>query len=146
MTWRARMSIARSQPRQQGHCQRYGENHSQLQCCHDTEYTCRALHNMRTVKPVKATNRIRRPPVVKDHWSQDQWMLFSPGNIVVNHQFSIGKGLRAYGIVFVEMLYFDSAVPLMLLHGIRYMRCVLYTLLCPVLYAYVLHVRCFCML
>ena len=43
---------------------------------------------------------------------------------VVNHQFSIGKGLRAYGIVFVEMLYFDSAVPLMLLHGIRYMRCV----------------------
>ena len=44
--------------------------------------------------------------------------------IVVNHQFSIGKGLRAYGIVFVEMLYFDSAVPLMLLHGIRYMRCV----------------------
>ena len=43
---------------------------------------------------------------------------------VVNHQFSIGKGLRAYGIVFVEMLYFDSAVPLMLLHGLRYMRCV----------------------
>ena len=43
---------------------------------------------------------------------------------VVNHQFSIGKGLRAYGIVFVEMLYFDSAVPLMLQHGIRYMRCV----------------------
>ena len=43
---------------------------------------------------------------------------------VANHQFSIGKGLRAYGIVFVAMLYFDSAVPLMLLHGIRYMRCV----------------------
>ena len=43
------------------------------------------------------------------------------------------------GIVFVEMLYFDSAVPLMLLHGLRYMRCVRFAVYAVMsnLYAYV---------
>ena len=47
MTSRARMSIARSHPRQQGRCRRSGDHHSKLRYCDDTEYTCTALPNMR---------------------------------------------------------------------------------------------------
>ena len=64
-----------------------------------------------------------------------EWLSY----IVANHQFSIGKGLRAYGIVFIAMLSFDSAVPLMLLHGIRYMRCV-----CFAVYAVMSSFICVC--
>ena len=65
---------------------------------------------------------------------------------VTNHQFSSGKGLRAYSIAFVAMLYLDSAVLLTYAawHTL-YALCVFFCICCYFLFYMrrFLHVRCF---